>query len=180
MRTALRLLGSRYGIALVLIVLVLAVVGVMRGVAGSNRETLGTPVEPSFPASYGPSAADDGVVADDGSASSPAPPSTSPGAAVPVTVAKDFMAGWLHHDGTTSAQWLAGFARYATASLRDKLKDTDPSGVPAERVTGDVTLTDRAATFVEADVPVDSGTVRLRLLSTGGRWLVDGVDWDRV
>jgi hypothetical protein len=29
-------------------------------------------------------------------------------------------------------------------------------------------------------VPVGGGTVRLNLVLVGGRWLVDGVDWDPV
>jgi hypothetical protein len=43
-----------------------------------------------------------------------------------------------------------------------------------------VSLTNRSATFVEASMPLDTGTVRLRLLATNGRWLVDGVGWERT
>jgi hypothetical protein len=176
MRPVLRLLGSRYGMALVLVVLVLAVVGIMRGVAGSNRETLGTTVEPSRGINADPTAGDDSVIAPD----SPSPPVTSPGAAEPATVASAFVKAWLTHDGVTSQQWQAGFARYATVALKEKLKDTDPAGVPAQRTTGGVTLQNRGAAYVEASVPLDSGTVRLRMLATNGRWLVDGVDWERT
>jgi hypothetical protein len=175
MRQVLRLIGSRYGMALMLVVLVLIVVGVMRGVAGSNRQTLGTAVEPS-PAAVNPTAADDSVV-DPGS---PSPPYTSPGAAEPATVANAFLKAWLTHDGVTAAQWRAGFAKYATAALKDKLKDTDPAGVPAERATGGLVIQDRGATYVEASVPVDSGTITLRMIGANGRWLVDGVDWART
>jgi hypothetical protein len=176
MRPVLRLLGTRYGIAVVLALLVLGVVGTMRGVAGSYRQTLGPAVEPSRSSSIDPTAGDDSVLTPD----SPAPPSTSPGAAEPATVATDFIRGWLNHTGVTPEQWRAGFAKYATSALRDKLKDTDPAAVPAQRTTGEVVIENRAARFVEATLPVDSGTVRLRLLSTNGRWLVDGVDWERT
>lgn len=175
MRPVLRLLGTRYGMALVLAVLVLAVVGVMRGVAGSNRQTLGTAVEPSYSSSIDPTAGDDSVLIPE----SPPPPYTSPGAVDPTTVATNFLKGWLAHTGVTPEQWRASFAKYATAALRDKLKATDPAGVPAERMTGTAVLQDRGASYVEAAIPVDSGTVRLRLLATNGRWLVDGVDWER-
>jgi hypothetical protein len=47
-------------------------------------------------------------------------------------------------------------------------------------MTGPAVVQNRAAQFVEVTLPVDSGTVRLRLLSTNGRWLVDGVDWERA
>jgi hypothetical protein len=33
--------------------------------------------------------------------------------------------------------------------------------------------------LVEVDVPVTPGTLKLRLLVTNGRWLVDGVSWER-
>ncbi|MCW2639850.1 MAG: hypothetical protein JWP76_2156 [Dactylosporangium sp.] len=175
MRPILRLLGTRYGIALVLTLLVLGVVGIMRGVAGSYRQTLGPAVEPSR-SSIDPTAGDDSLLTPD----SPAPPSTSPGASEPATVATNFMRAWLNHAGVTPEQWRAGFAKYATSALRDKLKDTDPAGVPALRMTGPVAIQSRADRFVEASLPVDSGTVRLRLLATNGRWLVDGVDWERT
>jgi hypothetical protein len=175
MRPILRLLGTRYGMALVLAVAVLGIVGVMRGVAGTNRQTLGSAVEPSQLRSIDPTAGDDSVLVPD----SPAPPYTSPGAAEPGTVATQFVQAWLKHDGVTPEQWRQGLARYATPTLRAELQDTDPAGVPAQRMTGPVVLQNRAAAFVEASVPVDSGTVRLRLLGAGGRWLVDGVDWER-
>jgi hypothetical protein len=176
MRPVLRLLGTRYGMALVLAVLVLGVVGVMRGVAGTNRETLGAAVEPSHSSSIDPTAGDDSVLIPD----SPSPPFTSPGAAEPTTIATSFLKAWLTHTGVTPEQWRASFAKYATAALRDKLKGTDPAAVPAERMTGAVVLQDHGASYVEAAIPVDSGTVRLRLLATNGRWLVDGVDWERT
>lgn len=174
MRSVLRLLGTRYGMALILTVLVLGVVGVLRGVSGSYGQTLGPAVEASR-SSVNPTAGNDSVLAPE----SPPPPSTSPGAAEPVAVATEFMRGWLAHDGVRPEQWRASFAKSATPTLRDRLKDTDPAGVPARRMTGDVALHDRAGAFVEASVPVDSGTVRLRMLAKNGRWLVDGVDWER-
>jgi hypothetical protein len=176
MRQVLRLLGTRYGLALVVAVLVLAVVGFVRGVAGSNGQTLGAVVEPSHSSSVDPTTGDDSVVNPD----TPAPPVTSPGAAEPSAVATDFLKAWLVHDGVTPERWRASFARYATPALREKLKNTDPAGVPATRMTGAVLLQARGPAYVEAAIPVDSGTVRLRLLATNGRWLVDGIDWQRT
>jgi hypothetical protein len=137
---------------------------------------LGTAVESPRSSSIDPTAGNDSLL----SPESPAPPVTSPGAAEPATVATDFVRAWLAHDGVTPEQWRAGFARYATPALRDKLKDTDPAGVPAQRMAGPVVLANRSATFVEASMPLDTGTVRLRLLATNGRWLVDGVGWERT
>ena len=178
MRPVLRLLGTRYGIALLLVLLVLGAVGIFRSVAGRYQGgPLAAPaVVDTSPSAAGSTLGDDSVP----SPQSPAPPITSPGAAPPEQVAADFTRAWLHHDGVTGAQWRQGFAKYATAALLDKLKDTDPAGVPASRTTGPVTLHNRATTFVEAVVPVDSGTLTLRLLATNGRWQVDGVDWERT
>jgi hypothetical protein len=177
MRPILRLLGTRYGIALMLALLVLGVVGIVRGVAGSYRQTLGAAVEsPRSSSSIDPTAGNDSLLTPE----SPAPPVTSPGAAEPAAVAADFIRAWLAHDGVAPEQWRAGFAKYATPALRDKLKDTDPAGVPAQRTAGPVVLQNRSAAFVEASMRLDSGTVRLRLLATNGRWLVDGVDWERT
>ena len=178
MRTVLRLLGTRYGLALIAALLVLAVVGVVRTFAGSYRDTDVAPaINPSrTEVAADPTAGDDSVVTPE-----PVPePSTSRGAPAPDVVAGEFLRAWLHHDGVTPAQWQAGFAKYATPALRAKFKETDPAGVPAQRTTGPVVLQNRAATFVEASVPVDSGTVRLRLVATNGRWFVDGVDWERA
>jgi hypothetical protein len=176
MRRILRLLGTRYGMAFVLGLLVIGIVGITRAVAGPYRATtVGPLVEPS-PSSIDPTAGDDSVLTPD----SPAPPVTSPGASEPAIVATDFVRAWLNHTGVTPAQWRAGFAKYATAALRDKLKDTDPAGVPAQQIVGQIVIQNRAAQFVEASLPLDSGTVRLRLVSTNGRWLVDGVDWERT
>jgi hypothetical protein len=178
MRQVLRLLGSRYGLALVLVVVVLGIVGITRAIGGPYRSTSAYPdAAPSQrDVAASPTAGDDSLV----SPEAPAPPSTSPGAPEPQAVAASFVQAWLTHDGVTPEQWRAGFAKYATAGLRTKLKDTDPAGVPAQRSTGPVVLQNRAGTYVEATVPVDSGTVRLRLLGANGRWLVDGVDWERA
>lgn len=177
MRPVLRLLGTRYGIALLLMLLVLGVVGLTRAVSGPGFST------PPADSADGPAASplppgtgDDGL---HGSAS-PAPPSTSPGAPTPSEIATAFARAWLDHDGVTAEQWREKLARYATKTLLDQFAETDPAGVPASRITGPIRLESRGATFVEAVVPVDSGTLRLSLLGTDGRWLVDAVDWERA
>lgn len=177
MRPVLRLLGTRYGLALLLAVIVLAVVGVTQAVTGGggpDDRLLGPAVEVSR--GTGPSAADDGLTTPE----SPAGPVTSPGAASPEKVATDFATAWLRHQGVSAEQWRTGLTRYATPALLEKLKGADPAGVPAQRITGAVTLQPHDPAFVEALIPVDSGRLRLRLLATAGRWLVDGVDWERA
>jgi len=178
MRTVLRLLGTRYGIALLLTLIVLGGVAVLKAVNGSYpRPPLAGPVlVPSHGVdSSSAAAADDSVQTDD----SPPPPVTSPGAAPPADIAANFARAWLKHDGVSGDQWRAGLQKYATRSLMEKLHDTAPAGVPARQMTGPVTFEQQETAVVVAVIPLDSGTLRLTVVATNGRWLVDGVDWAR-
>lgn len=172
MHHILRILGTRYGAALGLLLLIAMVVGIGK-VAGGHPDTPGTAGPPIVATdSYPP---DDGL-------DSPPPvvsPSTSPGAPGPQQVALSFTRSWLHHTGISQAEWHAGLAPYATGRLSDELADTDPSAVPANELTGDPTLVPHAASYVDVILPLDSGTLDLRLIADQGRWLVDGVDWQR-
>lgn len=177
MRSVLRLLGTRNGIALVLCVLVLAVVGAFRGISGSRQPDAVAPViATSVAPSVDPSEGDDGEVE---AIAGTAAPSLSAGAADPGQVATRFTTAWLKHSGVTPEAWLAGLRPHATPLLLDKLKGVDPARVPADSITGEVRVNARDAELVEASVPVDSGTVRLRLIVAKGQWRVDGVDWER-
>jgi len=188
MRTILRLLGTRYGIALILAVLVLAIVSIGKVVAGNIQanEPIGPVVSaPPAPAeSVDPSLGDDSVTdpldPEAGpSGNTAAKPSLSPGAPDATTVATRFINAWLHHTGVTTEQWHAGLKPHATPALMAKLKEADPGGVPADSVTGPME-TKAVGTDVVVTIPVGGGTVRLNLVVVGGRWLVDGVDWDPV
>jgi len=176
MRRLLRLLGNRYGVSAALVVVVLAIVVVAKGFSGGARpwtSSNGPDAAPTATASYEPNDGED----------SPAPalsPSVSPGAAGPAAVAVDFAKAWLNHQGVSAAGWLAGLSRYATADLREQLTGVDPAGVPASTITGDPTLVPHDIGYAVVVIPVDSGQLTLRLLGTGGRWLVDGVDWGRT
>lgn len=177
MRTVVRLLGTRYGAAVALLVLIALVVGVGKLVGGSrqDRPPLGSGAVVDSPSASSSQLGDDGV----GEPPSPPPPSTSPGAADPKTVAMDFTQKWLHHDGVTADQWLAALRPYATKALQDRLSGVDPLTVPANAVAGAATATDRSESYVDVVIPLDSGALTLGLTSTDGRWLVDSVDWQR-
>ena len=72
-----------------------------------------------------------------------------------------------------------GLRPNATQRLADEL-DRRRSG-RACRPTGDrpPDLCRSATTWSNAVVTVDSGKLTLQLVAPDGRWLVDGVDWDR-
>lgn len=172
----LRLIGSRYGLAVIGIVLVMIIVGIARALSGTQPlDAVGPPPPPQL------SASSSEVLGDDSIATSEPPPTPTaiPGAAAPEKVALDFANAWLKSTNVTSAQWVKGMEPFSTRRLQEQFKDADPTSVPADSVNGPVTIRARDGQLVEADVPVNPGTLKLRILVSNGRWLVDGVSWVR-
>ncbi|MET8122378.1 hypothetical protein [Micromonospora sp. NPDC005189] len=171
-----RALRSRLGVALVIAVLVFAVLGATRLISDPADPADGLSNRPNRPiTTVDPTAGDDGVL------SSEAPPSpvTSPGARTPEQTADRFTAAWLGRPGITAEQWQAGLRPLSTPSLTEKLAGADPGGVPAEEVAGPPAVRSRTETFVEVLLPLDTGRLRLELVTTDDGWLVDVVDWER-
>ncbi|WP_370517867.1 hypothetical protein [Micromonospora sp. MP36] len=171
-----RVLRSRLGIALVIAALVFGVIGVARLVSGPVDRTVGLSNRPREPISTAdPEAGDDGVLA-----SSTAPsPKTRPGELTPEQTAGRFTTAWLTGPGSSGEDWQGRLRPLSTAALTEKLTGADPESVPARRMAGQVTLRPRTESFVEAIVPLDNGRLRLELVASDGRWLVDVVDWER-
>ena len=169
-----RIFRSRLGVALVILLLVFAVIGVARlfsGESSDNRPSLITG-SPSPAVSIDPS--DDDSVIDSGP---PPSPSTSPGRAQPEAVAYAFASAWVDHNDVSPKAWRDQLLPNSTSTLADELKGVDPAGVPAERVIGRPSLVPVSETVVTADVTMDSGKLSLRLVAPDGHWLVDGIDW---
>ncbi len=170
-----RLFRSRWGIAVVIAALVLLVVGVGRiFTGGSERDPLLTNPTPAPTVSVDPKD-DDSIIASD----PPASPSIRPGTAAPEAVAYAFASAWVDHRGVTAKKWYAGLLPHATEDLAGKLSGVDPDGVPADRIVGRPSLVPVGDGLADAVVTVDTGQLRLRLVAPEGRWLVDGVDWER-
>jgi len=70
------------------------------------------------------------------------------GGATPQAVASTFATDWLRHTGVTAAGWRAALAALSTDRLDGELTDADPQTVPADRITGPVTLTNHAASIL--------------------------------
>jgi hypothetical protein len=172
LRSLLRRVGLRYGIGISAIVVVVVIIVIARALGGTTNSLVTSGAAGGLLPSGSP-APDDGAE----SVPAPKPPITSPGTSSPQAVAAAFAAAWLHHTGVTATGWRAALAQYATDRLSGELAQADPQTVPADRVTGAVTLVDHATTYVEADVPTDAGTLVLSLLATDGRWRVDAIDW---
>jgi hypothetical protein len=172
-----RILRSRLGIALGIGILVIGAVGAARLVAGPGDPTSGLSNRPSQPiTTVDPHEGDDGVVG----STVPPSPSTRPGAPTPKQVADRFTAAWLGGPGDSADEWHAALRPLSTPELTERLTGANPSGVPAERTTGEASLRPRTETFVEVLVPLDTGRLRLELVAPDGSWLVDAVDWERA
>lgn len=169
-----RVLTSRWGIALLIAVIVVAIVGTGRVFSGGEDRAplVETPtVVPTI--SIDPSD-DDGIT----SGEPPPAPTTSPGTAEPEAVAYAFTSAWIDHKDVSASSWRSGLLPHATEALADKLDGVDPEGVPADKIIGRPELIPIGEGLVDAVVTVDSGKVRLRLVAPEGHWLVDGVDWE--
>jgi len=169
------ILRSRLGLALLLAVVILGIVGaaqLISGPSGGEPGLVGAPPSPITTAD--PTAGDDGLTSTDD-----ASPRTSPGAPAPEAVARSFATAWLTHRDVTAEQWHDALRPLSTAELAEKLSGVDPAGVPADRLTGEPVVIPRSDSLVEVALPVDSGELRLSLVAPDGRWRVDGVDWRR-
>lgn len=171
-----RLFRSRWGVGLVILAVVLAVVGIGRLFAGGNDNGSSVVAATSPAPVTSPDPSDD-----DGVLGSEAPPSpvTSAGRAEPEEVAYAFASAWVDHQNVSATAWHDRLVPNATARLSGELNGVNPASVPASRVLGRPGLVPVSSTIVNAVVNVDSGKLTLRLVSPDGHWLVDGIDWDR-
>ena len=169
-----RIFRSRWGVAIVLGIIVLAIVGIGRIFADSDTDRPSLSTGSPAPAISVDPSEDDSIV----DTAPPPSPSTSPGGAQPEAVAYAFASAWVDHQNVTSKTWRDRLLPNVTKNLADKLEGVDPTGVPADRVVGRPSLVPVSATVVNAVVTMDSGKLNLRLTSPDGHWLVDGIDWD--
>ncbi|TDB72587.1 hypothetical protein [Micromonospora sp. KC723] len=171
-----RVLRSRVGIAVMIAVLVFAVIGSARLLAGHGGTDIGLTSAPREPiTTVQPHEGDDGVIG----MPTPQSPKTLPGELTPEQTATRFVTAWLSGSATTGDNWRAELRPLSTPNLMDKLAGTDPAGVPVVRMAAEPIVRPRTETFTEVLVPLDAGRLRLELVAPRGRWLVDAVDWER-
>jgi hypothetical protein len=170
------LLRSRWGVAFIIALLILAVVGVGRLFSGGDDQSSLNSVTPDATVSVNPSIDDDSVIQKD---DPPVPAKTSPGAAKPEAVAYAFASAWVDHKNVSAKVWHDGILPNATQDLAEELNGVDPADVPADSLTGKPTMAPVGDGLLSATITVDSGTLTLQLVAPDGRWLVDGVDWAR-
>lgn len=168
------LFRSRWGVALVIVSIVVAVVGIGRLFSDGDPDPPSLGSASPAPAISVDSEEDDSVI----DSAPPPSPSTSPGRAQPETVAYAFASAWSNHQNVAPKNWRDRLLPNATKNLAAELNGVDPAGVPADRVIGRPSLVPVSATVVTAVVTMDSGKLNLRLVAPDGHWLVDGIDWD--
>ncbi|GAA1610470.1 hypothetical protein [Catellatospora bangladeshensis] len=155
---------------------VVAIIVAFGKLLGGPADPIGFGAQPqSAPSQVDPTHGDDGVVEHDPSPS-PVVPTND---AQAMSVANKFAQQWIKHDRSATA-WLDALRPHSTDTLVGELEGVDPDGVPADRVTGEARMEAFAATYVEVVIPIDAGLLRLRMVTERGRWLVDGIDWERV
>lgn len=177
MRRAIAFITTRYGIAALLAIIVLAVVVVARlmGFGPSDHGGSGGPAG-------GATSAQQSGAPDDGLNGSPSPvnPVVKPGQPDPLTVANNFTTAWLAHTGVTADAWWKSVTKYTTTDEANKLKGADPQSIAPTKMTGSPQLGDHSATLASVMVPLDVGHLDLQLNGTGPTWQVSGVDWSRA
>ncbi|GIF40562.1 hypothetical protein [Actinoplanes xinjiangensis] len=171
-RTLNGIFRSRWGVAIVLGAIVLAVVGIGRLFSDGAATA---PLGGSSPA---PAISIDPLDDDSIASSDPPPtPKTEPGRAQPEAVAYAFASAWVDHSDITAKKWLSRLQPNATQTLTEQLRGVDPAAVPADRVIGKPSLVAVSDTLVNATVTMDNGRLVLRMVAPDGAWLVDGIDW---
>ncbi|MBV1853439.1 hypothetical protein [Catellatospora tritici] len=166
-------LRPRTVVALGLAIVVVFIVTIGKLLGGTTTPLTSAPPAPH--STIDPDEGDDGVVKVEASLS-PLKPSSGPEAA---TLATSFAKNWIRHDRDAAA-WLKALRPMCTEALTAELDGVDPAGVPASRITGPAIVDAFAETYVEVSIPIDAGTLRLRMIASAGTWLVDGIDWERA
>ncbi|MEV6341762.1 hypothetical protein [Actinoplanes sp. NPDC051851] len=165
---------TRWGVALVLAVIVLAIVGIGRVFSDGESTTPSLGLGSPAPAISIDPSDDDSVVSPETAPTL----KTSPGRAQPEAVAYAFASAWVDHKDVTAKKWLNRLQPNATTDLAGQLRGVDPAGVPANQVVGRPSLEPVNDSMANAVVTMDTGKLSLRLVAPDGHWLVDGIDWE--
>jgi hypothetical protein len=169
-RRILRALGSRYGIAAILLLLVIVVVATARANQDSHSDGRR---EDGTVDNVEPGASNDGFSSPSAESGEPEEAEDRlPAAAVDTATA--FALAWLDTGSVTDQQWHDRLSQYSTIGLREQLAGVSPDSVPAGEIRGDPRT---EHTNVEFDT--DEGLLILRMTEENGSWLVAGIDFQR-
>jgi hypothetical protein len=161
-------LGTRIGIALGLAAVIAVAVAIGKTIGPSEERPTFQAEPPPF-VTANPTAGDDGVVEHS--------PSSYPDDSAVTTIAERFVEAWLRRDASAT-DWISGISTLATQALANDLSGVDPRTVPATRQTGRPNIVLRIEAYAKVSIPMDTGTLTLKIFKGAGRWLVGEVDWE--
>ncbi|THV30122.1 hypothetical protein [Glycomyces paridis] len=179
MNRVLRIVFSRYGMIVIILVLVLGVIALAQ-----TREEL--PLDGSDAGSSGVDgeATSEAFTEDDGLATEACDGEDCyTDAELPqeaLNRASAFAEAWLNPYGYGPDGWHDSIAPFLTSDTADLMEGVDPSTVPAEERTGEPT-----ASGSKVAIPMDTGTLTLTMHEgandwTSNGWLVSAIDWEQL
>lgn len=178
MNRALRIIFSRYGIIVIILILVLGVIALAQTreqtpLDGADSGTEGTEGEATSEAFT----EDDGFATEECEGDDCYAEEELPQEAV--DRAMDFTEAWLNPNGYGPDGWYDSIVPYLTTENADLMQGVDPVSVPATEVTGDP-----APDGQKIAIPLDTGTLTLTMTEgsndwTGNDWLVSAIDWEQ-
>ncbi len=188
MRAALRIIFSRYGIVVIILLLVVGAIALAQGreqfplsSGESGGETASSEDSPSQELT-----ADDGITVpecegegcdeDDSPLHDPYEEIELPEEAV--EKAMEFAEAWVDTEGKSANGWFQGIQPYMTEEAAALMRGVDPVSVPAVEVTGEAEVDGD-----EVRVPMDTGTLVLPMIERSNAWveqgwLVAAIDWE--
>jgi hypothetical protein len=86
---------------------------------------------------------------------------------------------WLRRD-ISAAEWNSSISTFTTPALANDLNGVDPKTVPATRQAGLPKIASRMERYARVSVPMDTGTLTLKIFKEDSRWLVGEIDWERA
>lgn len=178
MNRALRIIFSRYGIIVIILVLVLGAIALSQqreqtpldGTDSGIEDTTREPGQPSFTEDDG--FATEGCEDDDCYAAEELPQEA-------LDRSVEFAETWLNPNGYGPDGWYDSVVPYVTADQADLLQGVDPVSVPAESIIGEPT-----SEGPKVSIPLDTGTLTLTMTEgsnnwTESGWLVSAIDWEQ-
>lgn len=165
MRKILRILGSRYGIAAILLVAVIVVVSIAKLSTDTNSE--GTTNSNDSVDNVDEGDPNDGYVEPSGDSKSSKLPSAA------VKQADSFAKAWVDTRSKSQEDWFKEVAKYSTKRVKDQLHDTAPEAVPAKKIQDKPVIDDN-----NVEIGTDKGLLILGMIKENKDWLVNSIDFE--
>jgi hypothetical protein len=179
MNRALRIIFSRYGIIVIILVLVLGVIALAqrREQTPLDGTDSGVGDNPTGDSSFESFTEDDGLATEDCEGEDCYAVEELPQEAIDRSVT--FAEAWLNPNGYGPDGWYDSIVPFVTTEQADLLQGVDPISVPAQSITGDPT-----AEGPKVSIPMDTGILTLTMTQgsnnwTENDWLVSAIDWEQ-